>query len=202
MSARLAPDLARAFADVLDYPRAPLGEAAWTCERLARRRSPAAAALLARFRVFAEERSLGELQEAYTAAFDLDTLSELEPTLYPYVGHHLFDESHKRSAFLVGLAERYRAHGFSAGTELPDHLVVLLRFVGVCEDRALVGELVRDAIAPAIARMTRDGNGSEGGANGRDSYRRALWALRLVLDEQQSGGEPGPSHRERRRVPC
>lgn len=202
MSARIAPDLARAFADVLDYPRSPVAEAARTCERLARRRSAAAAALLAGFRVFAEERPLGELQEAYTAAFDLDTLSELEPTLYPYVGHHLFDESHKRSAFLVGLAERYREHGFSAGTELPDHVVVLLRFVAACEDRALVGELVREAIAPAIARMTRDGDGSAGGASGRDCYRRVLWALRLVLEEQGGSPEPVRSTRAGRRVLC
>ena len=90
--------LVLAFADVLSYPYSPIDGDVQACEELARSESEEAAALLGRFRAFAEATPLGELQEAYTLAFDLDSLSESEPTCYPYVGHHLFEENHKRSA--------------------------------------------------------------------------------------------------------
>ena len=176
--------LARAFADVLDYPRAPLGELVRTCEALVAPASSEGAAQLAAFRTFAEETSVDALQEAYTGAFDLDSLSDLDPTCYPYVGHHLFDENHKRSAFLVGLAERFRTHGFAAGTELPDHLVVLLRFAAACDDELLVQELVHEAIVPALGRMVGKGDGLGEPRSGRERYQQVLRALLAVLEQQ------------------
>jgi len=173
------------FAGILDYPEAGIVETARACEELIRDDAPEAAALLAEFSSFAAERPLGELQELYTAAFDLDTLSDLDATCYPYVGHHLLGESHKRSAFLVGLAERFRVHGFTAGTELPDHLVVLLRFAATCPDDELVGELVDDAIVPALERMTGGAGDIEGPQSGRRVYLRALLALRLALQAEE-----------------
>lgn len=170
------------FAEVLDYPEVEIAEAACECEQAVRAEVPEAAALLAEFRAFAAERPLGELQELYTAAFDLDTLSDLDATCYPYVGHHLFGESHKRSAFLVELAERFRAHGFTVERELPDHLVVLLRFAAACPDDELVGELVHEALVPALERMTGDAGGIEGPQSGRRVYLRVLLALRLALE--------------------
>lgn len=190
MSRPLEPGLAQAFADALDYPRAPVGAAARTCERLAGEVSPEASELLAGFRSFAESRPLGELQEAYTRAFDLDTLSELEPTLYPYVGHHLFDENHKRSAFLVELSARYREHGFSPEGELPDHLVVILRFVAACDDEELVDELVREALVPALARMGAGAGAAAAGTSGRDRYHQALAALAVTLGAVEEASTP------------
>ena len=173
------------FAGILDYPEAGIVETARACEETIREDAPEAAVLLAEFAAFAAERPLGELQELYTAAFDLDTLSDLDATCYPYVGHHLLGESHKRSAFLVGLAERFRAHGFEAGTELPDHLVVLLRFAAACPDDELVDELVDDAIVPALERMTGGAGDIEGPQSGRRVYLRALLALRLALQTEE-----------------
>ncbi len=123
--------------------------------------SEEAAALLRRFGGYAAVTSLGELQEAYTLAFDLDSLSESDPTCYPYVGHHLFEENHKRSAFILGLLERYREHGFADDTgDLPDHLVIVLRFLARCDDDELVAETIDEALLPALARML----GTVGGA--------------------------------------
>ena len=174
-------ELALAFADVLSYPFGPIDGAVRACEEIARGESEEAAALLGRFAAYAEAAPLGELQEAYTLAFDLDSLSESDPTCYPYVGHHLFDENHKRSAFILGLLERYRAHGFEDATgDLPDHLVILLRFVAVCDDEELVAETVDEALLPALARML----GTVGGAepvNGRQRYQQVLTALALAL---------------------
>lgn len=201
MSRPLEPELALAFADALDYPRAPVGAAARTCERLAAGVSPEASELLCGFRSFAESRPLGELQEAYTRAFDLDTLSELEPTLYPYVGHHLFDENHKRSAFLVELSARYREHGFTPEGELPDHLVVMLRFVAACDDEELVDELVEEALVPALARMGVGTRTAATAASGRDLYHQALAALAVTLGATGEASTPAAG-REGSAAPC
>ena len=174
-------ELALAFADVLSYPYSPIDGDVRACEELACGESEAAAALLGRFAGYAEATPLGELQEAYTLAFDLDSLSESEPTCYPYVGHHLFDENHKRSAFILGLLERYRAHGFEDATgDLPDHLVILLRFVAMCDDDELVAETVDEALLPALARM-RGTIGDAEPVNGRQRYQQVVSALALAL---------------------
>lgn len=180
-TAMLNRELVLAFADVLSYPHSPIGECVRVCQELAHGESDEAADLLGRFGVFAESAPLGELQEAYTLAFDLDSLSESEPTCYPYVGHHLFEENHKRSALIVGLLERYREHGFDgAADDLPDHLVVILRFVAMCDDDELVAETVDEAILPALARMLGT-VGSAEPVNGRQRYQQVLSALDLAL---------------------
>lgn len=173
------PALTCAFADLLDYPSGPISEAAGACEELARAVSDEAGGLVGRLAAFAGTSSLGELQEAYTAAFDLDSMSQATPTCYPYVGHHLFDENHKRSAFILGLRKRYRLHGFDEPAELPDHLVVLLRFLTVCGDAELAAELVDDALIPGIARMLA--SVPDGLPDGRSAYCDTVRALGLVL---------------------
>lgn len=137
----------RHFAVILDYPDAGLAAAARACAVLLAPINAEAAALLGAFRAFAEATPLGRMQEVYTGTFDLDA------TCHPYVGYHLFGESYQRSALLVGLKERYQAHGFSTGNELPDHLVVMLRFLAVCPDTDLAIEISRDAVLPALRRM-------------------------------------------------
>ena len=177
--------LVLAFADVLSYPHSPIDDEIRACEELARDESEEAAVLLRRFGAFAEVTPLGELQEAYTLAFDLDSLSESEPTCYPYVGHHLFEENHKRSALILGLLERYRAHGFDADPdELPDHLVVVLRFVAMCDDDVLVAETVDEALLPALARMMGT-VGSAEPVNGRQRYQQVVNALALALQARR-----------------
>lgn len=178
----MAEEALALFADLLDYPGPTLAEHARVCQALVAPEHPEAAALLRSFRAFVEERSLGELEEIYTGAFDLDTLSDLDATCYPYVGHHLFGESYKRSAFLVGLRERYRAHGFTVEVEMPDHLAVVLRFLASSPDEDLAAELVGEALVPALDRMLAGEGEEERG--GRAAYLKVLRALRLVLEKR------------------
>ncbi len=145
--------LTDAFADVLSYPHESPAGAARRCAEIASGRDVEAGRLLESFAELVEAATLGEVQEAYTRVFDLDTMSRAEPTCYPYVGHYLFEESHKRGAFIVELRRRFRPYGFSEGDDLGDHLVVLLRFLAVCSDETLVGEIVDDAILPALSKM-------------------------------------------------
>ncbi len=184
----LAPDrtsrqaLMGAFADVLSYPyESPAGDAR-RCAEVARHRSADAANLLDSFASLAEAVELGELQEAYTRAFDLDTMLRSEPTCYPYVGHYLFDESHKRGAFILELRKRFRAEGFEDSSDLADHLVVLLRFLAVCADETLADELVDDAILPSLARIASlPGVSTAGPGSPRGAYLGVLSALELSL---------------------
>lgn len=174
--------LTDAFADVLSYPFESPAWAARRCAAIASGRDVEAGRLLESFAELVETTPLGEVQEAYTRTFDLDTLSRTEPTCYPYVGHYLFDESHKRGAFIVELRKRFRAHGFSEGDDLGDHLVVLLRFLAVCPDETLAGELVDDAILPALTKMRplRD-TPSAAEPTPRTAYLGVLTALELSL---------------------
>lgn len=171
---------------MLAYPYEPPEAAALACAGDVREVNAEAARLLEEFASLVAETDHGMLQEHYTRTFDLDTMSRAEPTCYPYVGHYLFDESHKRGAFIVGLRKRFRAHGFADESDLADHLVVLLRFLAVCEDEELSDELVDDALLPALAKMAvaagPDAAAAEkAAATVRDAYLGVLHALELSL---------------------
>ncbi len=111
---------------------------------------------------------------------------------------------------MLSLNERYRAHGYPVDGELPDHLVVLLRFLAVCDDPALAGELVREAFLPALEHMGLPGTessvpfpescgggmapspqstaGKRPGRARRGGYWPVLQALRLVLQRFAATG--------------
>jgi nitrate reductase delta subunit len=159
----------RLLADLLDYPGPELEETVLVCRELV---SPAAASLLDGFLDDLERLGLDRMEELYAGSF------ELEAACYPYVGHQLLGESYRRSRFMVGLRERYAEHGFEPDTrELPDHLGVMLRFLSHCDD----GELVGEALLPALARMTD---------HERTTYIRLLEAIRLALADLWPDVEP------------
>jgi nitrate reductase molybdenum cofactor assembly chaperone len=175
------------FADILEYPWPGLVGAAQRCAALVAPQNPEAGALLRAFCAFVEHTPLGRLEEVYTGTFDLDA------ACHPYVGYHLFGESYKRSLFLLELKERYRAHGFIVENELPDHLAVLLRFLAQSHDTALIGEILQEALVPALERMT--GKAPSAGYDEEEPsvsqaqrrqgpYHKVLEALRLVLQEE------------------
>src|SRR5579859_4490273 len=67
--------------------------------------------------------SLATLQELYTRTFDLNAGCTLD------MGWHLFGERPERGAFLADLRPRLAATGVDEGTELPDHLPIVLKLV-------------------------------------------------------------------------
>ncbi len=169
----------RLFADLLDYPGPSTPERAEDlCLRVLAPRSPASAPLEG-FREFLARASPGEIEEAYTRAFDLEAPTSL------YVGFHLFGDTARRGPFLVGLKRAYGRAGFETGPELPDHLAVLLRFLAVrpgCEERR---ELLQDCVGPALAAIRR------GLAARRLPYGLLLDALDEYLQEERSGRPRG-----------
>lgn len=185
-------DLYRLFADLLEYPREGLGGSARECATLLAPRHPEAAARVGELAAFAELAPRGRLEEAYTETFDLNA------ACHPYVGYHLFGESYKRSALLVGLRQRYRACGVEIGNELPDHVVMVLRFLSAQDDADLARELIGDALLPALERMVAktaepaaDGAPPPDAAGDWEIYRGVLDALRAVLQQQLDGTSDG-----------
>ena len=186
------------LADALEYPRPGLADVVRECAALLTADSLAAAACMHEFGAFVEETPQGRLEEVYTGTFDLNA------ACYPYVGYHLFGESYQRSVFMLGLNERYRAHGFPEGGlrspegrlrpiiagELPDHLAVLLRFLAACDDAALSEEIVQEAMLPALDHM--DLWGTETTVPCPESCRGGMAPpLQSMADERQDRARQG-----------
>ncbi len=139
------------FADILEYPQPGLAESARECAALMASKDAKAGALLAKFQTFVEGKSVERMQEVYSTTFDLNA------TYHPYVGYHLLGETYQRSAFMLELKEHYQAQGFVADEkELPDHLVVVLRYLSVSNDGDMTEELVREALVPALIKMLKE----------------------------------------------
>ncbi len=128
--------------------------------------------LLKTFRVSLEGLGLGRLEEIYTETFDM------REELSLYLGHHLFGEDWRRSAFMARLKERYREAGVSSGAEMPDHLSVVLRFLGSQKPCQETEELLLACVIPAVSRVLENMRGQE------NPYSAVLQALLFFLQRQ------------------
>jgi nitrate reductase molybdenum cofactor assembly chaperone NarJ/NarW len=164
------------FADLLEYPTPKLSQQAKACAERLRGFNSDAAAWLEGFSRSVEELSLKRMEELYTSTFDM------QPVCYPYVGYHLFGESYKRGAFMARLNKAYRACGYSAGDELPDHVVIILRYLALgvtgseCDfDQALLCE----GLVPTLGKMAKAIGDQTG-----NPYAAVISALLLVLPDE------------------
>lgn len=140
------------FADLLQYPTLATSLKAGHCYERLHQSHPHAAPLLESFYHATEQRRLEQLQELYTTTFDM------QPVCYPYLGYQLFGESYKRGAFMGQLNEAYHAAGYSAEQELPDHIAVVLRFVGLNSANRqgdFCQSLLNEGMIPALEKMLK-----------------------------------------------
>ena len=85
--------------------------------------------LLQNFLIYAEDTPPLQLQETYTAAFDLDPAASLHLT------YHLMGDSEDRGKALAGLLWLYHREGYDAAIgELPDYLPMILEFLALCPE--------------------------------------------------------------------
>lgn len=173
--------LCQLFADLLTYPTAELGQQARECAQLLAGVDMEAAGHLWAFVAWADETPLGRQEEIYTGTFDLQVVC------YPYVGYQLFGESYKRGAFLVKLKEAYRARGFMAEDELPDHLAVMLRFLATMDDEEAARDLASECLLPALERMKLVFDGKA------NPYNHVIRALAIVLCKAGPIQGPAPA---------
>ena len=137
------------FADALDYPNTGLPQTAKDCALRLQGSFPGVAKPVQAFADFVNRQSLDSLEELYTETFDVTPAASL------YMGYHLFGETPKRSVFLIELTEAYRAHSFSYGNELADHLGVMLRFLSVSKDPDFTLPLLQECILPTLERTEK-----------------------------------------------
>ncbi len=152
MSRDINGALLTSFADLLSYPNSSIRARAEECRVQLQESHPEAAAALESFLHGLRQCDFERLKELYTVTFDV------QPVCYPYIGYHLFGESYKRGAFMAQLNEAYRACGFSAGQELPDHLSVALRFLGLDatnREGEFCQALLNSGLIPALEKMLR-----------------------------------------------
>ena len=157
-----------AFAEVLDYPACGLedrlSEIALEC--------PEARTSIEAFQNATREKSIQELQEIYINAFDL------RPDCTPNLGYHLFGDDGRRGLFLAELKGRMEASGIDLGSELPDHLSLVLRYIDCVEEER--APLIEDCMLPALARVAEILDATE------NPYRHAVRALLSFLERERA----------------
>lgn len=164
------------FADLLSYPTSSTLIHADDCLAQLRESHPEAVTAFENFLRGLQKIELEKLKELYTTTFDM------QPVCYPYIGYQLFGESYKRGALMAQLNESYRAFGFSAEQELPDHLAVALRFLSLdASNRAgeFCQSLLHSGVIPALDKMLQPF-----GAESENPYFWLLSSLQRFLTTQ------------------
>ena len=168
------------YADLLEYPAFPIKPQMVECRELLQQENPAAGELLAGFVEWVNQEALSQLEELYTHTFDLQAVC------CPYVGHHLFGDNYQRSWFMAHLNHGYQEKGFSCGSELPDHVAVVLRFLARGDTDEFSQVLLQEGLIPAVEKMTQAFD-----HDGQHPYGRVLRSLITLLQDGQVTEEVG-----------
>jgi nitrate reductase delta subunit len=131
------------LACLIEYPTLDLPDQVRECAAALKTQRSRAARHMVHFRDFVTQTGLGDLEESYSATFDLT------PVCYPYIGYLLFGDTYKRGEFLARLNARYRDNGIVVRGELPDHLGMVLRYLARIPD----ADLVKEGVVPSLERM-------------------------------------------------
>ena len=91
--------------------------------------------------------ALNDMQEIFTRSFDVQSITTLG------VGYVMFGDDYKRGELLVNLNREHREAGVDCGTELPDHLPLVLCLLARWPDPEIVGEFVEEILYPALEKM-------------------------------------------------
>ncbi|MFZ0662630.1 MAG: nitrate reductase molybdenum cofactor assembly chaperone [Acidobacteriaceae bacterium] len=159
------------FAAILDYPEGSVTKLIDDCSAELATEAPEARAHLLDFQAAIAGKSLGQLQEVYAATFDL------RPDCTPNLSYHVFGDDARRGVFLAEMKGRMEARGMALGTELPDHLSFILKYLDLVEEERPV--VIEDCLLPAVARMI------EVLKDSRNPYEHALRGLLSLLQRQR-----------------
>lgn len=139
------------LARLLCYPESKNGllvicDSIATCFKDGGLDSPAAT-----FGAFLRRSTLSGLQEDYVASFDFNPRGSL------YLGHHLYGDSPKKRAFMIGIKQEFHRHDFTPeGNELPDHLAVLLGYLAHLAPRgedSYRRHFIAEMVLPGLSKM-------------------------------------------------
>lgn len=134
------------------------------------------------FAGFVTGSTLAEIQEEYVATFDFN------PSVAPYLGHHLFGDNQKKGEYLIALKGEYRLHGYTPlGNELPDHLPLILWFLAHLASQGDAGvrrSFIERFVLPGVEKLA-----GSFAASRRDSpWRPVVEAILLICGEDAAQG--------------
>lgn len=126
--------------------------------------------------------TLAELQEEYVATFDFN------PSVAPYLGHHLFGDNQKKGEYLIALKGEYGRHGYRPlGNELPDHLPLMLWFLAHLASQGDAGaraSFIDRFVLPGVEKLAD----SFGASRHACPWRPVVEAIRLICGEDAAQG--------------
>ncbi len=172
------------FADILHYPgeetRANV-EAAIEALSQCTQYPPEVMEEMKNFLAEVDKLSLDDMQGIYSYTFELTSEYTLD------LGHFLYD-GFKRSNNLASLKAMYREKGFPydevAKGELPDHLPVVLAFLGTLEDEELKQDVTSSFLVMALEKLDKNFERNKG-----NLYCHLISAIHRVVDKDVKGGK-------------
>ena len=184
----MTEDLYASLARMLDYPheKESLLSALGVVRDCLGNERPGCSLTL--FGEFVAGHALAEIQEEYVATFDFN------PTVAPYLGHHLFGDNQKKGAYLIALKGEYGRHGYiPLGNELPDHLPLILRFLAFLasggEAEARISFIDRHVL-PGVEKLS----GSFAASRPDSPWRGAVEAASFICSEDSARGAHPTEH--------
>lgn len=134
----------------IEYPETNSAAAARAAGLRLQSMYPTVAARFTELADWLDKTSMDELEEVYSALFDL------RPACTLHVGYHVYGEAYQRGGLLAGLAEELRKAGVNPGNEIPDYLPTVLRLLSRLpndENRQL---FIDNVLALGLGLMTRE----------------------------------------------
>ena len=154
---------------LLDYPAEDYFDRMAACRCRLHGSFPDAAQAIGEFQDHLAGCTLGAVEEVYTGTFDVGS------RCIPYVSVHLFGEENvKRGVLMARFLDAFVRYEFNPGSELPDHLGVLLRFMPYLSREE--GEELRDlCLLEPVGKMVELLKKTE------NPYAPLLSAMQMVL---------------------
>lgn len=148
------------LAEMFRYPTADQGRHTVQWRNNIQQYDPELGVYLDPFIKHVDNESVECRQEYFVSTFYVQPLCCLD------IGYVLFGEDYRRGQFMANLKREHRLAGNECGTELPDHLPVLLTLIPKLADKDFAEELVVSLIIPAlheiIAGFRKDDNHYKG----------------------------------------
>lgn len=178
MSASTDKNLYAHFGGLLEYPREDMKLRAQECFKALEAQTKYPPEVLEEFKKFQkdlEHVSLDDLQGVYSYTFELSSDYTLD------MGFHIFD-GFRRSNSLASIKAMYREQGFPydevAKGELPDHLAVVLQFLGVLKDEELKRNFRESFLIKAMEKLSKNFE-----KNKKNIYSHLIRVIYRVLDK-------------------
>lgn len=150
------------------YPSEKLKDHSDEWRKIIRKYDPELIRLLDPFTGHLAGKKLEYQQEYFVSTFDVQPLCCLD------IGYTLFGEDYRRGQFMANLKAEHRKTGNACGTELPDHLPVIMTLLPKLKDESFAEELVFSLVSPALHEIIA-------GFRSNDNYYKDLLSIVVTI---------------------